>query len=64
MKPTYKELCEAIEKEGCSANNVNCLLNAIYGENVGNKLFHEWMKGVNNEAHFHALVDQQRENEE
>lgn len=22
------------------------------------------MKGVNNEAHFHALVDQQRENEE
>lgn len=57
MKITYNELIKEIEKEE-TANGVQCLLNAIYGENKGNKLFMEWMKGVNNEAHFKKLVEE------
>lgn len=53
--PTYEELLELIEKEGNSANNVNCLFCSIYGENKGHKLWLVWMKG--NEKHFKELVE-------
>lgn len=60
--PTYEELLELIEKEGPeNGNNVNCLLCSIYGENEGNKLFHEWMKGNNNEWKLKKMVNELKE---
>jgi hypothetical protein len=54
-KMKYKELVKEIEKE-TDANGVQCLLEAIYGENKGDKLFNAWMKG--NEANFKRLVEE------
>jgi hypothetical protein len=54
-KMKYEELLKEIEKEN-DANGVQCLLEAIYGENKGDKLFNAWMKG--NEANFKRLVEE------
>lgn len=54
-KMKYEELVKEIEKEN-DANGVQCLLEAIYGENKGDKLFNAWMKG--NEANFKRLVEE------
>jgi hypothetical protein len=51
---TYEELKREIEKEE-TANGVQCLLNAIYGENKGHKLWLVWMAG--NESHFKELIE-------
>lgn len=51
----YEELLKEIEKEP-DGNGVQCLLEAIYGENKGDKLFNAWMKG--NEANFKRLVEE------
>jgi hypothetical protein len=54
-KMKYEELLKEIEKEN-DANGVQCLLEAIYGENKGDKLFNAWMKG--NEANFKRMVEE------
>jgi hypothetical protein len=54
-KMKYEELVKEIEKEN-DANGVQCLLEAIYGETKGDKLFNAWMKG--NEANFKRLVEE------
>jgi hypothetical protein len=51
---TYNELIKEIKKEK-TANGVQCLLNAIYGENKGHKLWLVWMAG--NESHFKELIE-------
>ena len=56
--PTYEELLKEIEKES-DASGVQCLLEAIYGENKGDKLFNAWMKG--NEANFKRLIEEEAE---
>jgi hypothetical protein len=54
-KMKYEELVKEIEKE-TDANGVQCLLEAIYGENKGDKLFNVWMKG--NEANFKRMIEE------
>lgn len=54
MKITYNELIKEIKKEE-TANGVQCLLQGIYGENKGHKLWLVWMTG--NESHFKELVE-------
>jgi hypothetical protein len=56
MKRTMEEeLFETIEN--CEdANGVQCLLEAIYGENKGDKLFRAWIKG--NEANFKRMIEE------
>ena len=53
---TYNELIKEIKKEE-TANGVQCLLNAIYGENKGHKLWLVWMTG--NERHFKELIEKE-----
>jgi hypothetical protein len=54
-KMKYEELLKEIEKEN-DANGVQCLLEALYGENKGDKLFNAWMKG--NEANFKRMIEE------
>lgn len=57
--PTYEKLLKLIEEEGPeNGDNVNGLFCSIYGENEGNKLFEEWMKGINNECKFKKMVNE------
>jgi len=51
---TYEELLEEIGMEE-NGDGVRCLLESIYGENKGDKLFNVWMSG--NEARFKRLIE-------
>ena len=53
--PTYEELLEEIKQES-DGDGVRCLLESIYGENKGDKLFNVWMSG--NEANFKRLIEE------
>lgn len=57
MKRTMQEeLYETIEN--CTdGDGVRCLLEGIYGENKGNKLFRVWCSG--NEAKFKRLIEKE-----
>lgn len=59
MKRTMEEeLFETIEN--CEdANGVQCLLESIYGENKGDKLFRVWISG--NEAKFKRMIEREVE---
>lgn len=56
MKRTYEELLKEIEMEN-DGDGVRCLLEGIYGENKGNKLFRVWTSG--NEANFKRLIERE-----
>lgn len=50
------ELLKLIEKEE-NGDGVRCLLEGIYGENKGNKLFRVWCSG--NEAKFKRMIERE-----
>lgn len=52
----YEELLKEIEKEP-DGNGVQCLLECIYGENKGRKLFNVWMSG--NESKFKKMIERE-----
>ena len=49
----YEELLKLIEMEK-DGDGVRCLLEGLYGENKGDKLFRVWCSG--NEAKFKRLI--------
>ena len=57
MKKTIcEELLEAIENTE-NGDGVRCLLESIYGENKGNKLFRVWCSG--NESKLKRMIERE-----